>query len=259
MPLGGLATAGLIVAGAGVVTSGVEGIIENHKANEIKPKDPVYNIPAEFYQNREIARQMAEIGLPQQQYNNAENNINQTQASAIAAAQNSNNPGAAITNVVRQTNQEKSKLGAEDDQARQNNQRYFVNENKDVANQLLAKQQSDVFDKFTRDFNQMQAYRGAATQNFNNAISGAQSLGETAINYASANSDPTGTKAYKAQQFANRGSAPVLDNTGTPVPAAYTPPNPFGGTTPYIAPGGTDWSKWNGSPATSYANPYFPQ
>lgn len=180
---------GLGIAGAGLIVGGVESDIEAHKANQIQAglKDPTYNIPEQFYQNREIARQMAQIGLPQQQYNNATNNIDQNQAAAITALNRSGNPGAGITSVVRQGNQAKAKLDAEDAQARENNQRYFINQNAQVGNQELAKQQSDVFDKFTRDFNQMQAYRGASQQNLNNTISSAEQLGLAGINYASNN------------------------------------------------------------------------
>jgi len=170
--------AGGIIAGAGVLANGVESIFQNKAANDIKPKqDPVYNIPQEFYQNREIARQMAQIGMPQQQYNNSVNNINGTQAAALATAQNSSNPAAAITGIVSGTNRAKGNLDAEDSQARENNQRYFINENSQVADQELKKQQSDVFDKFTRDFNQYQALKGASMQSLNNAISGAQQIG----------------------------------------------------------------------------------
>jgi len=223
MPLGGLATAGLIVAGAGVVTSGVEGLIENHKANQIKPTDPAYVIPSEFYQNREIARQMAEIGLPTAVTNNATNTINANEATGLAAAQNSSNPAAAIQGIVGQSNKAKATLAAEDAQARQTNERYFINENAQVGQQKLQQQQSDVFDKFTRDFNQYQADKGAAVQNFNQAISGAQSLGETAINYASDNPN-NGQNAYRRQQFANRANAPVLTSDGSPVVSDYALP-----------------------------------
>jgi len=191
-------TGGLIIAGAGLAYSAINGAIQNHKASELQKslKDPNYVIPAEFYQNREIARQMAELGLPTQQYNNAENNINQTQAASIVAAQNSNNPAAAISNITRQTNQAKARLDAEDAAARETNQRYFIGENSQIGQQKLQKQQNDVYDKFTRDFNQMQAYRGAAQQNFNNAASGAQQLGQTYIN--AQNNDGTSTPQPQA-------------------------------------------------------------
>lgn len=178
MPLGGL-----LIAGAGTLISGAEGISQNAKANAIQKnlKDPVYNIPPEFYQNREIARQMAQQGIPQEQYNNATNNINQTQAAGLAAISKSANPGSGVTSVVRQGNAATANLNAEDAQARQNNQRYFVQENSQLAGQELAKQQSDVFDKYTRDFNQMQAYRGAGLQNINTAAQGLSQLGLTDI------------------------------------------------------------------------------
>lgn len=180
MPAGGL-----IIAGAGLAYGAINGAIQNHKANQLQKslKDPNYVIPPEFYQNREIARQMAELGIPTQAYNNAENNINQTQAASIAAAQRSNNPAAAISTITRQSDQAKARLDAEDAQARETNQRYFIGENSQIAAQKLQKQQNDVYDKFTRDFNQMQAYRGAAQQNINNAVSGAQQLGETYLQY----------------------------------------------------------------------------
>jgi len=158
-----------------------QGERNNAKANAIQKnlKDPAFQIPPEFYQNREIARQMAQQGIPQQQYNNATNNINQNQAAAISAAQNSNNPGGNIAAIARQGNQAKATLDAEDAQARQANQRYFIQQNAQIGNQQLQKQQNDVYDKFTRDFNQMQAYKGAAQDNFNGAAQGALQLGQT--------------------------------------------------------------------------------
>jgi len=237
MPLGGL-----IIGGAGLLLNAGEGIAQNAKANAIKPKDPVYNIPREFFENREIARQMAQLGIPQQQYNNAVGNINQSEAAAIAAAQNSNNPGGAIAAINRQGNQAKAKLDAEDAQARQTNQRYFINENEKLAGQELQKQQSDVFDKFTRDFNQMQAYRGASMQNFNNLAGGAQQLGETVLNYKANNPSQTMGQRYNLDPIAaTNPSSPNIN---------ATPPNPFGGASPVPYPG--MFKQWNGVDQSLY-------
>lgn len=221
------------IAGAGLAYNVVNGIVQNNKANAIKPKDPVYNIPSEFYANREIARQMAQIGMPQQQQNNAENDINQTQAAALVAAQNSNNPGAAITSIARQGNKANATLNAEDAQARQTNQRYFINENNQLGQQELTKQQNDVYDKFTRDFNQMQAYKGAANQNFNNAISGAQQLGQTAL----ANQTPTSDSTDTSDFITGASNANLANNT---IPKYQLNPNqanmPMPGVVPTYSP-----------------------
>ncbi len=184
MPLGGL-----IIGGAGLLLNAGEGIAQNAKANAIEKglKKPVDVIPPEFYENREIARQMAEIGIPQQQYNNSANNINQNQAAGIAAAQNSNNPGGAITSIVRQGNQAKANLDAQDAAARANNERFFIGQNATLGARKDQQEQANVFDPYTRDFNREQAYRGAAGQNFNNAASGAQQLAGNFLNYTTNN------------------------------------------------------------------------
>lgn len=207
MPLGGL-----VIAGAGLAYSAYKGIKNDTKANQINKglTDPTYNIPAEFYQNRELARQMAQRGLPQQQYNNQVNAINQNQAGAIAAQQNSANPGAGIASTVRAGNQATNTLNAEDAQARENNQRYFIQQNSAVSGQELAKQQNDVYDKYTRDFNEMQAYKGAANQNYNNAINGAQQLGLSYINSQNGSDGST----PPSQPGGNWGYPPYVKPTG---------------------------------------------
>lgn len=170
---------GVGIAGASVLGSGIEGLLQKHKANQIQKslKDPVYQIPAEFQQNKNIAQQMAQVGLPGQVYNNNYNQIRLNQAAGIAAANNSANPGAAIAGITGNTNAAIGNLNAEDAQARQNNQRFSIDQNTAYANQELAKQQSDVFDKYTRNYNEMQAYRGAGNQNLNNAFNGLSSIG----------------------------------------------------------------------------------
>lgn len=189
-----MSSLGLGIAGAGLLFNVGNSIVQNNKASKIQEglKDPVYQIPDEFKQNREIARQMAQRGLPQQQYNNAVNGINQNNAAGLATLSRSANPGAGVTSLTRQTDNARVGLDASDAAARDNNQRFFINQNGVVGNQQLEKQQNDVYDKYTRDFNQMQAYRGAAQDNINNAVSGAQGLGMTYLNSQSGNSSTGG-------------------------------------------------------------------
>jgi hypothetical protein len=186
----------LIIGGsAAVLGTGLkayEGLHQEHEANEIQKglKDPIYSIPPEFAENREIARQMAQQGLPQAVINQQTDRINQNQAGGIDAITKSGRPGG-VASVVRQGDQAGEALGAEDAQARNNNQRYFIDQNSKYAGQELAKQQSDVFDKYTRNFNQMQAYRGAGMQNVNSAVNDASQLGMLGIQYAMNNNKKT--------------------------------------------------------------------
>lgn len=210
-----MSSLGLGIAGAGLVYGVVNSQIQQHKANQIQKnlKDPVYNIPPEFEENRNIARQMAQIGLPQQQYNNQLNNINQNQAAAISTLGRSANPGSSVASIVRQGDNATNSLNAEDAQARNNNQRYAIQENAALGNQELAKQQSDVFDKYTRDFNEMQAYKGASQQGLNSAIGGAQQLGMTALNASYNNPSSTQTMGQKLGNPTLSATIPQQQNT----------------------------------------------
>jgi len=179
-----MSSIGLGIAGAGLAYGIFSGERSNAKANAIQKglKTPVDEIPAEFYQNREIARQMAQIGLPTQVTNDATNRINQNQAAGIAAAQNSNNPGGNIAAIVRQGNQAEAKLAAEDAQARDSNQRYFIQQNATLGARKDQQEQANVFDPYTRDFNLMQAYRGAANTTANNTVTAGLSAGMAYFN-----------------------------------------------------------------------------
>lgn len=176
---------GIGLAAVGTGLKAYQGFHQEHQANEIQKnlKDPIYHIQSEFYENREIARQMAQQGLPQAVINAQTNRINQNQAGAIDAISKTGNPTGAA-GIVRQGNAAGNTLAAEDAQARENNQRYFVDQNKAVAGQELNKQQSDVFDKYTRNYNEMQAYRGAGQQNVNSSINDVTQLGELGLNAA---------------------------------------------------------------------------
>lgn len=232
--------AGVGVAGLGYSIFNAES--QKHKANQIEKglRDPVYNIPPEFYQNREIARQMAQQGIPQEAINNQTNAINQNQAGAIDAVSKSANPGAAVASIVRQGDQSFGKLNADDAQARENNQRYFINQNAQVGNQQLAKQQNDVFDKYTRQFNQMQAYRGAGMQNENAAVQDATQLGMMAANQYNQNNSKTTTTPTLAPGTAEQMQIPQqywnMPGLG------YTPP----GTNPYA--NNPSYQKYNYNP-----------
>lgn len=212
MPLGGL-----IIGGASLLYGVGKDISNSNKANNIEKnlKTPTDVIPQEFYQNREIARQMAQIGIPQQQYNNNLNNINQTQAGALNAVSNSANPGAGIAAIVRQGDQAKNTLDAEDAQARATNQRYFLQQNDKLAARKDQQEQTNVFDPYTRDFNQMQAYRGAADQTTGNLINAGASLGNSILRYKD---------QYPGLYGGIAAGAPIMNSAGDmAIPQEYWP------------------------------------
>lgn len=131
---------------------------------------------------------MARIGLPQQQYNNQANAINQNQAAAIGAAGNSNNPNANIAAIVRQGDNATGNLNSEDAQARANNLRLAMSTRGQLGQQKLAAQQYNQFDKYSENFNRAQALSGASNANLNNAVNGVSGLASGLANAYGGNS-----------------------------------------------------------------------
>lgn len=170
-----------VSAGIGAVSLGagiIKGIGQNKKASAIEKANarPTYQIPDEYKQNLAIANHMAQTGLPQQQYNNQLNAINRNQAGGIQALGRSQNPTGSIASIVRAGNDANNNLNAQDAQVRQQNQLVVINQNSAMANQKLAQQQYNKFDRYTENFNQAQAYRGAANQSIQNGINSAAGM-----------------------------------------------------------------------------------
>lgn len=229
----------IVAAGVGVASAGYsvyKGIHDSAKANAIEKANqrPAYQIPAEYQQNVNIAKQMAQIGMPQQQYNNQVNAINQNQAGAIVAQNNSANPGANLASIVRQGNQATGNLNAQDAAAKQTNQRFAIGQNGLMGQQKLAQQQYNNFDKYTENFNQAQAYRGAANANFQNAATGAAQMagglygmgqlgyGGQTMGQKMGNSTLTASGTTPAISNSGFGAQPVVDHN------LFSPQNGYG-------------------------------
>lgn len=162
--------------GAGSALYGIgKSISQSSQANKIDKNNPrpTYSIPDEYVQNVNMAKQMAQIGLPQEQYNNQLNAINKNQASGVSTLNNSANPGSSLAAIVRAGDDATGDLNAQDASARQNNERYLIGQNGVLGQQKLAQQQYNKFDKYSEDYNKAAALRGAGAQNLQNGINGA--------------------------------------------------------------------------------------
>jgi hypothetical protein len=205
-----------ISAGIGAASLGLgvaKSIGESNAANKLERNNPRpnYTIPAEYRQNYLLAQHMAQIGLPQQQYNNQLNGINQNQTGAINALSHSANPGAGLASIVRGGDNAVGNLNAQDAMARQQNQRFAIGQNGILGQQELAKQQYDKFDKYSENFNQAAADRSAANSNLNNAFNGASQL---AGSLAMSNSRMTGYPGSGTNGIAADGSGQYGPNAG---------------------------------------------
>lgn len=169
-----------ISAGIGAASLGYgifKGIKASHQANQIDKNNPrpTYQIPDEYKQNLAMAKQMAQIGIPQQSYNNQENAINRNQSGAVSALQTSGNP-VGLAGIVRAGNDANNNLNAQDALARKQGQAGVMQANNAIANQKLNAQQYNQFDKYSENFNRSQALKSASNSDWNNAFNGAAGL-----------------------------------------------------------------------------------
>lgn len=204
-----------IIGGASTLYGLGKGISQNAKANAIDKNNtrPTYAIPNEYKENVNIARQMAQVGLPQQQYNNQQNAILRNQAGGMQTLGRSANVGSGVAALVRASNDAENTLNAQDAAARQQNQRFLVGQNSALGQQKLAQQQYNKFDKYTENFNRAQGLRGASNANIQNAVSGAVGMATGLANMENGgdygNSNPNTNFNYAPYRPQNQMMQPV--------------------------------------------------
>lgn len=112
----------------------VSGLFRGRKARRMERENPypVAETDSLLTENQARAQQMAQVGLPQAQYNLALQNIQRNQAGALRAAQTSGRP-VNVASILGQTNQATLQLDAADAAARIQNQRLAMQQNSALA------------------------------------------------------------------------------------------------------------------------------
>lgn len=160
-----------IIAGIGIGTGalikGVTGVIQNGQASDIEANNirPNQYVDPAYQQNVNTAQNMAQQGIPQADYNNQINSINQNQGSAIAALNNSANPGANLASIVRAGNNATGDLNANDAIARNKNTLLLMQQRGLLANAKQNAFDYNYKDKYSEQLAKSQALRGAGMQN----------------------------------------------------------------------------------------------
>lgn len=158
------------MSGIGALASGAQiyyGLKQNSEAGKIEKSNirPFEGVQPEFQQNVNTAQQMAQEGIPAEQYNNAVNGLNRNRASALMSLNNSANPGAGLASIVRAGNDAQSNLTAQDMAARNRNTLALLQQRGILGNQKQRAWQYNFADKYSENLAKSQALRGAGTQN----------------------------------------------------------------------------------------------
>lgn len=160
-----------IAAGAGLLKAGA-GVYQQAKGKKMLKKtiDPGYKIPKGFGQNLAQSEQLARVGMPSQQYNQAQQSISRNVGTGVRALSRSANPAAGVASLVRAQNDATLGLEASNAAVRRQNILQAMGARRELAGQQLAQQQyaqNRYFDKV----NEANARIGAGTQNIFGGLS----------------------------------------------------------------------------------------
>lgn len=189
MPAGGLGTAALIgggLAGVSAIGKGISSLFQGKAASKIEKNNPYPTqiVQPEYYQNLAQAQQQAQVGTPQQQYDNQINAINRNQAGGVQALARSQNPTGSIASIVRAGNDASNTVNAQDAIARNRNLLNLMQQRQTLAQQKQGAWDWNSRQKYLGLLAKSQALRGASMQNLNGAFNDISSAGSALIGSA---------------------------------------------------------------------------
>ena len=162
----------------GLLKTGV-GLIQRGKANKWlkNNQEPVEGLQREFGEGQAIANNMANTGMPSEQYNLAMQNIQRQQLSALRGANDRRGGILAVAGNQAQGNDAVAELDAQNAAARQNNQRYAVGVNNQVGNIKRDLFDKNVRQRYLRKYEEMMGQLGSGNQNLTGGIDSLASAG----------------------------------------------------------------------------------
>lgn len=186
MPAGGLGTAALIgggLAGVSAIGKGLSSLFQGKAADKIDKNNPYPTqlVQPEYFQNVSLAQQQAQVGTPQEQYQNQLNAINRNQAGGVQALSRSQNPAGSIASIVRAGNDASNTLNAQDAIARNRNLLNLMQQRQTLAQQKQGAWDWNSRQKYLGLLAKSQALRGASMQNLNGAFNDVAGVGSALV------------------------------------------------------------------------------
>jgi hypothetical protein len=186
-----------IAGGAGLLQIG-SGLLQQSKAKKMRKglKDPGYVVPEEYGKNVGIAENMARTGMPSEQYNQAQTNIQRGSQTGLRQLGKMSNPFAAIQGLARGQQEAGLSLDVANAAARRQNILGAMGARREMAGQKLAQQQYNQ-QTYMDKMNAANALTGAGWQNIGGGLSSIGSAGMTMGKAKSTTSSAFGEQVVK--------------------------------------------------------------
>lgn len=156
------------------LVGGIVGGIQRRKAKRalarLEQNRPQYEIPQEILRNQKMAEQAANEGLPSQQYNQAQQNIQRQQNRAISMASARRGGLMALPGIQQAGTDAQLNLDSMDAQARGINLQRLYGINSQLAGYRTKQFDVNKMQPYERDYNYNMQLLGAANQNIMSSI-----------------------------------------------------------------------------------------
>jgi len=198
------------IAGANAASgliSGITGLIQKGKANKMlkKLQYPTESMPNEIIQNQRLAQTRAAEGLPSEQYNQAMKNIQRQQLMALRGAHDRRGGLGSLSAIQQGTNDSTLNLDVANAQQRLANEGQLMNVNNQVAGWKSRLFNSNVRDKYNRDYNYAMGLLGMGNQNL---VGGIDKISAGGLGLLSGGGGFGGGQGSEAQMFGGSGLSP---------------------------------------------------
>lgn len=158
---------GGIAQGVGGLISGISGLVQRARGRRLLKslQYPTEAIPQEVLQNQQLAQLRANTGLPSEQYNQAMQNIQRQQMTALNSSNDRRGGLSLLAGLQQGANDATLNLDVSNAKARLANQSQLMSANTQVANWRDKIWQNNVKDKYNRDYNYAMSLLGQGGQN----------------------------------------------------------------------------------------------
>lgn len=219
-----LTAAALVTAGIGAYHA-IKGVVDNNSA-KLRAKyniRPTYNIPEEYYTNRDLAASMAQGGLTDAAKNYYEQNAERGLGSGIGALLATGGGINGIQKLYSGFTQGNQALAAKDSELQNDNIRYLVNQNNTLADQNTQKWVLDKYQPYLDTAKSVAAQKAQAAQELNDGIN---SIGSAVSSYAQGKISQEDKVGHIPSSMDDNGNSTVSDSVSAlPAASGYTPSN----------------------------------
>lgn len=221
MPL----TVGAVVAGVGGLGKTITGLFQNSNANKLKNNlvRPTYNIQDQYYTDQNLAEQQAEGGLSEASKDYYGGQADRGLTAGIAATLAGGGDVNSIGSLYDKYNQGNMAIAAKDSELQNDNIRYLIDRNKDLASEETKAWALNKYEPYKDAAQAATAEKNAAQQNI---WGGVGEIGSAITSmYKPQYEDKSTTNGPDPNSLI---ATPSTPNPGFNIPYPTGPTNPFG-------------------------------